>query len=191
MADVVGLGSISPSLPEELRAAYEDERVLLRELLAHLWRWGDADGRLTDRLAAPAVFRCLEISRENGEAAESVRGSLRDACFKSWPDNLGVFLALSAVARSLSLSLRNPDLAEAPLEVRYVAELVRSATLDLAWDDSTGPIMLSHRATNLAETLVLRVDLAELARRVVIEAPPPISRTTRPSRLTPGRRLLG
>ncbi len=190
VADVAGLGSVSPSLPEELRAAYEDER-LLRELLARLWRWGDADGRLTDRLAAPAVFRCLEISRENGEAAESVRGALRDACFKCWPDNLGAFLALSAVARSLSLSLRNPDLAEDPLEIRYVAELVRSATLDLVWDDSTGPIILSPRATTLAKALIFRVDLAELARRVVIEAPPPISRTTRPSRLTSGRRLLG
>ncbi len=73
----------------------------------------------------------------------------------------------------LSLSLRNPDLAEAPLEVRYVAELVRSATLDLAWDDSTGPIILSPRATTLAKALIFRVDLAELARRVVIEAPPP------------------
>ncbi len=95
---------MGPRLPEDLCAAYENANVPLRELLAHLWRWGDADGRLTDRLAAPVVFRCLEISRENGKAAESVRGALRDACFKSWPDNLGAFVALSAVARSLELA---------------------------------------------------------------------------------------
>ncbi len=173
MAETTGAETVGPRLPEDLCAAYEDANVPLRELLAHLWRWGDADGQSTDRLAAPAVFRCLEIARDNGEAAEAVWGALRDACFKSWPDNLGAFLALSAVARSLSASLRNPDLAEAPLDVRYVAELVRSVTLDLAWDDSTGPIMLSPRATNLAEALVLRVELAELARRAVIEAPSP------------------
>lgn len=167
-----GLGVSFRPLPENLRAAEEDAGVPLRELLARLWRSGDADGRLTTRLTAPAVFRCLQIAREKGEAVEAVRSALRDACFNSWSDNAGALLGLSAVARGLSASLRDPDLAEAPLDVRYVAELVRSATLALAWDDSTGPLMLAPRAT-LAEALDLRAELAELARNAVIEAPAP------------------
>lgn len=184
MVRAPGSARISSTPSRDLYASYDDPSVPLRELLARVWRAGDSHGWLTEQIASPVAFRCLEIVRESSDARGTVLATCGDAlCLSqsrsSSPYYLGGWLALGAATKALSRALDDPDLGGFTVSARFAAELLGTATGHQVWQDpATGLVGLLgnvSRARTLREARWLAEDLSGLARWAVIEAPPPHS----------------
>ncbi len=172
---------ISSTPSRDLYTSYDDPSVPLRELLARVWRAGDSDGWLTEQIASPVAFRCLEIARESSDARGVVLATCGDAlCLSqsrsSSPHYLGGWLALGAATKALSRALDDSDLGGFTVSARFAAELLGTATVHQVWQNpATGLLGNVSRARTLREARWLAEDLSGLARRAVLEAPPPHS----------------
>lgn len=185
-------------LRKMLARAYDDSGVPIRELLALVWRAGDADGRLAAAMAGERAYRCMEIcanvGTELGTGPESTREAVvraQEAVWEDLADPLGRDIGLRAAAGTLRWSPPGFGGGHTPIEcdgagvvrdvgfatvpgarerLRFVGALFAVGTEVLAWRDLSGYVGLVERARTLRQAERLEAELVAEASRIVGDA---------------------